>query len=344
MKRRVPLIKQHEAKDCGAACLSMILEYYGKKIPFAAVSEAIKVDRQGANLYGLHDGASQFDLDATILEGSAQDFIQEVRSGQIKLPSIVRIVNRFAMEHYIVVTKIKGNKVASYFTRAGRILNAEWLARSGQEIYAELAKQDAILKPHIKALSVAQKRVDVNCSDLAEKYEQIGLAHISLDGHGKKALDNCLEALRLRENDQETTNEQLAWSLFYVGLAYQRHHGEQGRWGDISDSLMLAEDYHRRALAIWNELPPLRVNSYNIAQDKTNGGFETAYSQMLSDYGYRWFPGDFAQDDKILYWLQIEASLENVTAMLSLARRYRDGITYLLILMMWMLLQTDLIV
>ena len=111
MKKRVPLIKQHEAKDCGAACLSMILEYYGKKIPFAAVSEAIKVDRQGANLYGLHDGAAQFGLDATILEGSAQDFIQEVYSGQIRLPAIVRIVNRFSMEHYIVVTKIKGNKI-----------------------------------------------------------------------------------------------------------------------------------------------------------------------------------------------------------------------------------------
>ena len=217
-------------------------------------------------------------------------------------------------------------QLASYFTRAGRILNAEWLARSGQEIYAELAKQDAILKPHIKALSVAQKRGDVNCSGLAEKYEQIGLAHISLDGHGKQAVDNCLEALRLRENDPKTTNEQLAWSLFYVGMAYQRHHGEQGHFAGITDSLMLAEDYHRRALAIWNELPPLRVNSYNIAQDKSHFEFITAYNQMLSDYGYRWFPGDFAQDDKILYWLQIEASLEDVTAMLSLARRYRDGI------------------
>lgn len=107
MKKRVPLIKQHEEKDCGAACLSMILECYGKKVPYASISEAIKVDRQGANLYGLHDGAAQFGLDATILEGSAQDFIQEVRSGQIKLPAIARIVNRFAMEHYIVVTKIK---------------------------------------------------------------------------------------------------------------------------------------------------------------------------------------------------------------------------------------------
>lgn len=111
MKKCVHLIKQHEAKDCGAACLSMILGYHGKKISYASICEAIKVDRQGANLYGLRDGAAQFDLDATILEGSAQDFIQESNAGQIKFPVIVRIVNRFAMEHYIVVTKIKGNKV-----------------------------------------------------------------------------------------------------------------------------------------------------------------------------------------------------------------------------------------
>ena len=111
MKKRVPMIRQHEPKDCGAAALSMILEYYGKKIPYAAVCEAIKVDRQGANLYGLHDGAARFGLKADILEGTAQDFIQEVRSGQIKLPAIVRIVNRFAMEHYIVVTRLTGKYV-----------------------------------------------------------------------------------------------------------------------------------------------------------------------------------------------------------------------------------------
>lgn len=113
MKKRMPMIRQHEPKDCGAACLSMILEYFGKKIPYAAVCEAIKVDRQGANLYGLYDGAAQFDLKADILEGTAQDFIQELRSGQIMIPAVVRIVNRFGMEHYVVVTGI-GNKRIHY--------------------------------------------------------------------------------------------------------------------------------------------------------------------------------------------------------------------------------------
>lgn len=111
MKKRVPLIKQHEGKDCGAACLSIILAHYGKKIPFAAVSESIKVDQYGANIYGLLDGAKQFDLIGTALEGSADEFIAEVRSKKIQLPVIARIVNRFNFEHYIVVTSIRGNNV-----------------------------------------------------------------------------------------------------------------------------------------------------------------------------------------------------------------------------------------
>lgn len=111
MNKRVPLIKQHEAKDCGAACLSMILAYYGKKVPFARISEAIKVDRKGANLFGLNDGAGQFGLESTILQGSAEEFIREARAGELRLPAIARIVNRYNMEHYIVVTRVSGKKV-----------------------------------------------------------------------------------------------------------------------------------------------------------------------------------------------------------------------------------------
>lgn len=218
-------------------------------------------------------------------------------------------------------------QLASFFSKAGRILNDEYCIHRGHEIRAELAKQDQILAPHIKSIAVAQRRTDIDSTTLAEQYEQIGLTHISLDGHGKQAIDNCLEALRLRENDPNTTKEQLAWSLFYVGLAYQRRHGEQGYWvTNISDSLMLADDYHRRALSIWNDFPPYGVEAINVADDKRNYVFETAYSQMLLDYGYRHFPEIHEHDDKILYWLQVEASLENVAAMLSLARRYRDGL------------------
>ena len=218
-------------------------------------------------------------------------------------------------------------QLASYFSRAGKILNEKWYMECGERIRAVLVKQDAKLAPHIKSMAITQRKADVTSSELADRYEQIGLTHIALDGHGKQAIDSCLEALRLRENDPQTTKEQLAWSLFYVGLAYQHHHGERGCWvTDISDSLLLADDYHRRALSLWNGLPPFGVEFYNIAHDKDNYGFETAYSQMLSDYGYWCFPEVHEHDDKILYWLEIQASLEDTSAMVSLARRCRDGI------------------
>lgn len=54
---KYPHIKQHDEKDCGAACLCMISEYHGLKIPIAKARSLIKVDNIGANVYGLVDGA-----------------------------------------------------------------------------------------------------------------------------------------------------------------------------------------------------------------------------------------------------------------------------------------------
>ena len=38
---KYPHIKQHDEKDCGAACLCMISEYHGLKIPIAKARSLI---------------------------------------------------------------------------------------------------------------------------------------------------------------------------------------------------------------------------------------------------------------------------------------------------------------
>ena len=157
MRKRVPLFKQHEEKDCGAACLSMILAYHGKKAPYARVSEAIKVDRQGANLFGLRDGAEQFGLESTILQGSAEEFIREVQVGQLQLPAIARIINRYNMEHYIVVTRVSKNKVHYCDPGEGRMeLTHEAFEKCflGQVVTFE--KRGDFVKENLKKGSVAE--------------------------------------------------------------------------------------------------------------------------------------------------------------------------------------------
>lgn len=111
MRKPVHLIKQIDAKDCGAACLSMILQYYGKKISLAEIAEKIKVDQFGASIYGMIDGAKQFDLIGVGMEGATDEFISEVKSRKIQLPVVARILNRFQFEHYVVITGIYGKRI-----------------------------------------------------------------------------------------------------------------------------------------------------------------------------------------------------------------------------------------
>lgn len=108
---KYPHIQQHDEKDCGAACLSMISDFYGLKLPIARFRELIKVDNQGANIYGLVTGAKEIGLDADALEGTADELFKGIKDGEIKFPFIARIVNEEMFEHYIVVYDIKNDDV-----------------------------------------------------------------------------------------------------------------------------------------------------------------------------------------------------------------------------------------
>ena len=48
-KVNVPVVMQLEALECGAACLTMILAYYGKWMPLEQVRSDCGVSRDGSN-------------------------------------------------------------------------------------------------------------------------------------------------------------------------------------------------------------------------------------------------------------------------------------------------------
>lgn len=103
---RYPFIQQHDEKDCGAACLSMICEFYGLKLPIARFRELIKVDSQGANIYGLVEGAGTIGLNADALEGTSEDLMEGIGNREITFPFIARIINEQMFEHFVVIYDI----------------------------------------------------------------------------------------------------------------------------------------------------------------------------------------------------------------------------------------------
>ncbi len=104
---RITVVKQHDQRDCGAACLSMISSYYGLKQPLSKYRELTKTDRMGTNLYGLVDGANKIGLEAQASSGTPEDLFSGISSGEINFPFIAHIVSDGALLHYVVVFEIK---------------------------------------------------------------------------------------------------------------------------------------------------------------------------------------------------------------------------------------------
>lgn len=98
---------QHDERDCGAACLSMIAAHYGLKLPISRYRELTKTDKSGTTLYGLIDGAKKIGFKAEALSGSPDELASGITNGEICFPFIAHTVSDGAMLHYVVVYGLK---------------------------------------------------------------------------------------------------------------------------------------------------------------------------------------------------------------------------------------------
>lgn len=114
MKKDI-LIKQHDLKDCGAACLASVSAYYGLKMPIAKIRQLSHTDIRGTNVLGMIQGLEKMGFNAKGVKGGA-DALPE-----IPLPAIAHIITKEQYHHYVVIYKVSKSKIEIMDPAFGKI-------------------------------------------------------------------------------------------------------------------------------------------------------------------------------------------------------------------------------
>ncbi|TDQ09301.1 peptidase domain-containing ABC transporter [Pedobacter metabolipauper] len=92
-------VKQHDATDCGAACIASVAVFYNLDLPIARIRQFASTDTKGTNVLGLIEASVKIGFTAKGVKGDYENLFN------IPLPVIAHVVQN-NMAHYVVIYKI----------------------------------------------------------------------------------------------------------------------------------------------------------------------------------------------------------------------------------------------
>ena len=108
-------IKQHDIKDCGAACLASIGNHYKVNLPIARIRQYANTDKRGTNVLGIIEAAEKMGFTAKGVKGG-MDAIDK-----IPLPAIAHVVVKEQLHHYIVIYSVGKDKIEAMDPAFGKM-------------------------------------------------------------------------------------------------------------------------------------------------------------------------------------------------------------------------------
>jgi len=95
--RRVPAIRQHDARDCGPACLAAVAAYHGLRLPIARLRQQAATDLRGTTVLALVETAQQLGLGARAVRGGPEAL------PSVPTPAIAHVALPSGAHHFVVL-------------------------------------------------------------------------------------------------------------------------------------------------------------------------------------------------------------------------------------------------
>lgn len=100
--KKYPFTKQRGIKDCGPACVQMILKYYNGYISLDKLGEMMNTNQNGTTAYNIKKTLNSI--------GFKSEGIKSKNIIDLKLPCIAHVIINHSYEHYIVIYKVNIKK------------------------------------------------------------------------------------------------------------------------------------------------------------------------------------------------------------------------------------------
>jgi len=127
--KRVPLILQSEAPECGIACVAMIGSYHGFRTDLSALRLRLSPSMRGVTLKHIAAVAETMKLSARGVQAPLTAL------GQLRLPAILH----WDMNHFVVLTQVRGDRITVHDPAVGkRILKLDQVSRHYTGIAMEM--------------------------------------------------------------------------------------------------------------------------------------------------------------------------------------------------------------
>ena len=97
--------RQHDAKDCGVACLRSVIRFYGGDNSLESLREMSGTTLQGTSLLGLHQAAQTLGFNSEAFEAEAIENLSETQ-----FPAILHVLIDERLQHYVVLYGIKNGR------------------------------------------------------------------------------------------------------------------------------------------------------------------------------------------------------------------------------------------
>ncbi len=142
---RYPFIQQQSSSDCGAACLAMVSQYWGKSFSLNTLQNLAQVDKTGASLWDLAAAAETLGYDTLTVRASLSKLEWQTN------PWIAHWQNI----HYVVVWQIKGDRVIISDPAIGK------RSLSRQEFAAGWTEYAVLLHPSVRLQAVESEKISL---------------------------------------------------------------------------------------------------------------------------------------------------------------------------------------